>query len=240
MSALSGLMAARAWAQRFRIHDGALEALKWIAVVAMVLDHANKYVLQREYEWMVSVGRVAFPLFALVLAYKLSLAADPAGAAWRAARRLLVVGLIATAPFIAAGHIAASWWWPLNVMFTLAAGAAMVSLVERGLPYAALGVFISTGWLAEFFWPGSLLLLCAYRLFTRPSELWAALAIFAMGGLSLINGSHWAVVGVILFLLAASVPARFQAPRLKWFFYAFYPAHFAVIVAVQRIWDHLR
>ena len=235
MSTPTVLTSARGWALRFRVQDGALEGLKWLAVLAMVLDHLNKYLLQREYEWMFAAGRVAFPLFVLVLAYKLSLAQRPAEAAWRAARRLLLIGILATAPFIAAGHIAYSWWWPLNVMFTLATGAAMVALVEQGRPWVAFFAFVITGWLAEFFWPGALLLLCAYRMFTRPSEAWVALGVVSIGSLSIINGTHWAAAGALLFVAASWITPTFQPPRLKWFFYAFYPAHFAVIVAIQRV-----
>src|SRR5918992_5362611 len=51
--------------------SGALEVLKLAALVAMVIDHLNKYALDLAYPMMEHIGRLAFPLFALVIAANL-------------------------------------------------------------------------------------------------------------------------------------------------------------------------
>ena len=51
--------------------SGALEVLKLAALVAMAGDHANKYALDGAYPMMEHIGRLAFPLFALVVAANL-------------------------------------------------------------------------------------------------------------------------------------------------------------------------
>jgi hypothetical protein len=51
--------------------SGALEVLKLVALVEMVVDHANKYALEHACPIMEHIGRVAFPLFAFVIAANL-------------------------------------------------------------------------------------------------------------------------------------------------------------------------
>ena len=72
--------------------SGALEVLKLAALVTMVADHANKYALDRAYPMMEHIGRLAFPLFALVVAANLRW--NTAGVAHRGWCR----GMVATTP----------------------------------------------------------------------------------------------------------------------------------------------
>ena len=61
--------------------DGQLEALKWIALASMFLDHFGRHLLGWGQEtWVFALGRIAFPLFALVLALNLARAGRPRGA----------------------------------------------------------------------------------------------------------------------------------------------------------------
>ena len=52
------------------IADGALEALKWLGIVLMTIDHINKYLNGGHSALMFDLGRIALPLFGFVLAYK--------------------------------------------------------------------------------------------------------------------------------------------------------------------------
>jgi len=55
-----------------RFSDGQLEALKWIALASMFLDHFGRHLLGWGQDtWVFALGRIAFPLFALVLALNL-------------------------------------------------------------------------------------------------------------------------------------------------------------------------
>jgi hypothetical protein len=54
---------------RLRFTDGQLEALKWIALASMFLDHFGRHLLGWGQDtWVFALGRIAFPLFAWVLA----------------------------------------------------------------------------------------------------------------------------------------------------------------------------
>jgi len=54
------------------VSDGTLEALKWLALLLMVADHTNKYLLHDASHTLFNAGRIAMPLFVFVLAYNLA------------------------------------------------------------------------------------------------------------------------------------------------------------------------
>lgn len=54
------------------ISNGAVESLKWLALVAMTSDHVNKIIFKSQLPLMSEFGRIAMPLFGMVLAYNLA------------------------------------------------------------------------------------------------------------------------------------------------------------------------
>ena len=102
--------------------SGDLEVLKVAALVAMVADHANKYALNGAYPMMEHIGRLAFPLFALVVAANLRWnSADPQ----RYFIRLAVWGMASQAIYTwATGRT------DLNILLTLGIGVQLVLAVE--------------------------------------------------------------------------------------------------------------
>lgn len=211
--------------------DGTVQAIKWLALVAMTIDHVNKYLLNWAHPWMFAVGRVAMPLFALALAYNLARPGADKHAYLRTAKRMAVVGAVATAPYIAAGHVQGGWW-PLNIMFTLAAAAAILALVDAERTAAAVALFVVSGAFVEFFWPALALIVAAHAYFRRPSVGALAAVVIATALLGLINGNHWAFAALATFALAAGVKA--QLPRLRLVFYAYYPAHLVCLWLAQH------
>ncbi|WP_254044986.1 TraX family protein, partial [Xanthomonas citri] len=87
------------------------ELLKWIAVICMTCDHVATIVYGGHVPMLSQFGRIAFPLFAMVMAY--NLAQERVDYA-KSARRLLIWGLLAQ-PVHA---WAFGTWWPLNVLLT--------------------------------------------------------------------------------------------------------------------------
>jgi len=93
----------------------------------MVLDHVNAYLLGASHPALFALGRLAFPLFTVVLAYHLA-AADTA-ALRRVLARLGVFGLAAQpftmllrAPLMESRLGEDPVWWQGNVLFTFAVG----------------------------------------------------------------------------------------------------------------------
>lgn len=220
---------------RLTLTNGGAEALKWLALLLMVGDHVNKYLCNGTLPVLFEAGRICAPLFALVFAWNL---ARP-GVAARAhvvALRLVVVGMVASVPFIALGKLMAGWY-PLNILFALACIAGLVALdhladelaqqgrrkARDGLFLASAVVFIVGGGLVEFWWPLVGLGLAAYSYFSRPSIWSAGIAALCLAGLCFINQNLWAVLSVVLVATVGRWSLR--VPRAKWFFYAFYPLH---------------
>ena len=102
---------------RLVVSNGTLEALKWLALLLMVADHINKYLLHDASHTLFQCGRIAMPLFVFVLAYNLARPNSfKSGAQTRTMKRLVLFGFLATPPFMALGGLLAGWW-PLNILF---------------------------------------------------------------------------------------------------------------------------
>ena len=52
--------------------DGGIEALKWLALASMILDHINKYLFNYSIDYFFEIGRLAMPLFGFIFAYNMA------------------------------------------------------------------------------------------------------------------------------------------------------------------------
>ena len=219
---------------RLTLSDGTLEALKWVALLLMTGDHVNKYLFNGTKDWLYHPGRIAMPLFVFVLTRNLARpGALMRGAYQRTIRRLVVTGSIATPVFVALGGLVTGWW-PLNIMFTLAAIAGVLLLLERGTPaaYACAGtLFVAAGSSVEFWWPALMLGVAVWSYCRRPTWMALALAVMALGALWLVNGDLLALTTIPLVVGASS--ANLAVPRIRWFFYVYYPSHLAVLWLIR-------
>lgn len=232
---------------------------QWLALITMTLDHLSRYAVPEAWglDWIdSSLGRIAFPLFAAMVAWHgLFNTRDPL----RYARRVLVIGLVAQLPYALMprdidGLI-------LNICFTLSlgliGGAWLLSLPARrgrGLAawqmtaeaIAALAVWGLAGPVVEYGHLGLLMIplymLAMQRLHApaatpdaRLLGLMSALPVLVTAGL--MNSSPMAkaftvATCLVALLLAAgahrlSPRVPFTMPRRLWL--AWYPAHFAAI-----------
>ena len=97
---------------------------------------------------------------------------------------------------------------------------------------AAVVVFLAAGALVEYWWLGLAVAVSAHTFFRRPTFVRFACVIAAVGALALINRNHWALLSLAV-VGASSFWNLLQVPRLKGAFYAYYPAHLALLWAVQ-------
>lgn len=221
---------------RLVLRDGAAEALKWLALALMVVDHVNKYLLDWSTPWMFAAGRLAMPVFAIVLGYNLARfeRSDSAGLR-RVLVRLALAAAVASVPFLALGKASAGGWWPLNILVTLASAVAALLLWRSTFPLhrttAAL-LFVVGGAVGEFFWPAMAIVLATCSYTRAPSVPTLAVLGTSTALLGLVNGNAWALAALPLVALATQL--RLRMPRLRWVFYAAYPAHLAVLWAVLQ------
>ena len=219
---------------RIELSDGAVEAMKWLGLILMTADHAQKYGLMPTVPGVYEAGRVAFPLFGIVLAYNLARAKSHDHAVYvRVLTRLLVCGAIASIPFIALGGLGFGWW-PLNCMGTLAVAVCIMYLIEVRRPFwktSAASVFLVGGAMVEFWWPGVALCVGAWLYMKHPTGGALLLWLAGTAGLTLINGNWWACASFVVLVGMASL-VTIEIPRASRWFYLYYPAHLAVLLVL--------
>lgn len=216
------------------IDEGTLQALKWLALLLMLGDHANKYLAAGKIEWMFAAGRLCVPLFCFVLAYNLNRPGALTGDAFlRVMKRTALSGWIAMPFFILLGGL--GWgWWPLNIMFMLFVATLTIWLLERRRPgnkVWAVSVFLIGGAFVEFWWIGIALCLAARNYCKRPGLPSFALMVLVTAALYVINKNLWALGALPLVVLAHYVH-DVRMPRWRNVFYIVYPAHLAALIGI--------
>jgi hypothetical protein len=213
-----------------------VEGLKWIALALMTFDHIDKYLLSERVRPLFDCGRLAFPLFALVLAYNLARpGALERGAYSRILSRLAITAAVAEIPFTQLGGVA--WgWYPLNILAALLIGSCMLWLIELGGGWRislALLLFIVGGAFVEFWWPGVALVVSAWWYCRRASTAALVAWVLSTAALYPINGNWWALAAFPLIFYAPH--ARWNISRLRWAFYIYYPLHLSVLWGVKAM-----
>jgi len=203
--------------------SGGRELLKWIALVLMTGDHLAKAFFGGYVPVVSEAGRIAFPLFAVVMAYNL---AQPGADLAKSLRRLALWALIAQpAHALVFGH-----WLPLNVLATFALAAAAIAFASRGnwLVFAAAVGLAPI--LVDYQWAGIALVVATWAAFGRRSSF--AWCVPAAAALCWYNGNAWALL--VLPVLALGW-LSWTLPRTRWAFYGYYVGHLALIGAAALI-----
>lgn len=219
----------------YPMQNGTIEALKWLALICMTLDHVNKYLLHDSVHIFFFIGRLALPLFSFVLAFNLARPESLAKGVYpRVLSRLAIIGVISSFPFIALGGLA--WgWWPFNIMAMLFLATSVIYFIEKNKSYyyvlAAL-IFILGGCFVEFWWPGIATCVTAWLYCKRPT--WSMLIVWigAVASLYFINQNLWALTAFpIIFLFSCQIK---HFPRMRNVFYVYYPSHLTLILLIQK------
>lgn len=215
------------------VHDGTLEALKWLALVLMVLDHVDKFLYAEKLYLLFDLGRMVMPIFGFVLAYNLARPGALArGVHLRIMKRLALFGALSTPLFVLLVG-----WWPLNIFFMLFLVTAIAFLLDRGGRWrraGAIALFIVGGVFVEFWWPGIASCLAALAYCRQPTNKRLSVWALTTALLFIINQNLWALVALPVVLTAAQL--RLDVPRVRWAFYAAYPLHLLALLLIQRVW----
>lgn len=216
-----------------------LEAAKWIALIAMTIDHYGNIVRPEIYTETHLIGRVAYPLFAWIVGTRLAWNPSLAGGYLK---NLVVWALISQPFFVLAGRE----WWDGNILFTLALGVAAVSVLgggrtdrfsrsslARAIDLRGIGLAIAILALSIFTEYGP------FGVAVVPAAAWittrnATLGVWSAGPLGLLSNvvlwppflvaEDFAALFASL-ITVATTQLRIPLPRLpKYFFYAYYPS----------------
>ncbi|QJI14198.1 conjugal transfer protein TraX [Pseudomonas sp. ADAK22] len=227
--------------------DGALDLLKWLALLSMVLDHLRYVGLSLDGLYV--PGRLAFPWFCLAIAANLHRVKDaPVTGQWRYLGWLLLFSVVSEVPYRLFIDDADT----LNVLPTLALGLLVArgwqqkALVDLGLALIALvlGVVFSTQLMFGIF--GVLLPLAMLLVFSRPwyfGVLPGLVCVAANQWQILLNsGSTVALAGLAACLIAPLAglvllrhAQNVSPPAMRRWAYALYPVHFLLLLLVRQI-----
>ena len=228
--------------------DGALDLLKWLALLAMVFDHL-RYV-GFSVDWLYVPGRLAFPWFCLAMAANLGRAGASASP-WRYLGWLLLFSAVSEIPYRLFFPDPAT----LNVLPTLTLGLLVArswqtpTLEARGLAVGALllAALFSSQLMFGFF--GVLLPLAMLLVLRRPwyFALLPGLVCVAANQWRVLYGAAWlgdavAQWGLLACLFAPGLgllllrqAGRLHPPAMRRWAYGLYPAHFLVLLVVRQI-----
>ncbi|MDT9580602.1 TraX family protein [Stenotrophomonas indicatrix] len=218
--------------------SGGRELLKWLALALMTGDHLVKVFGLGYVPLLSELGRVAFPVFALVMAYNL---AQPGADVAKATKRLALWGLVASpAAYLAFGTVL-----PLNVLLTFAAAAACIWAYERRKWALAAVLFFGVPFLVDYQWAGVWLVVEGWFWFSNYGKAQPVRSVFGiweptltvfpfwvwacMGLLCWYNGNAWALIAIPVLLLAE---VDWAVPRSGRFFYLYYVGHLVLMAAI--------
>lgn len=208
-----------------RISNGTLEALKWLAMLSMMIDHMNRFFFDGSVSQAYCVGRLAMPLFAFIFSYNLARPDTLSrGVYFRSFKRLAFFGVLATPAYIAMRDL--QQLWPLNILFMFLITAALFFLWEKGgaLNWSmAILLFFFGGAFVEYSWQGILFCISFWFYCKKPSLLTLMAGFLSYALLDQLNGNHCALASLPLLLAATQI--ELPIPRMPYFFYIFYPTH---------------
>ena len=226
------------------VRDGALDLLKWLALLSMVLDHLRYVGLSLDGLYV--PGRLAFPWFCLAIAANLHRMKN-AQISWRYLGWLLLFSVISEVPYRMFIEDADT----LNVLPTLALGLLVArgwqqkAPIDRGLALiaATIAALFSSHLMFGFF--GVLLPLAMLLVFSRPwyfSVLPGLVCVAANQWQVLLNSGTpvalWGLVACLIAPLLGLVLLRHAKsagpPAMRRWAYALYPAHFLLLLLLRK------
>lgn len=217
--------------------------LKMIALITMTIDHVG-LILFPEYDWMRIVGRVAFPIFAFMIA-------ESCRYTHSRLRYLLQIGILGIGMQLVLYLVTKSLYQSVFISFSLA--IILIYVLDRAKNgrrladwlYVCLAVLMitflcfgltdilqKTDYDIDYNIVGILIPVVCYFAKGRKCKI----LVFALGLIALsiyYGGIQW------FCLLAVPLIGMYNyqkgSAKLKNFFYCYYPAHMGVIFAIETI-----
>ena len=211
--------------------------IKIVACISMMFSHIGFIFWRYQLLWQIP-GRIAFPLFAFMIAN----GARHSRNLWQYLARLLIFAVLIQYPysiFLANGY--------LNICFTLGLGLAAIIIWQSELPVAArlagvlVMVLVAELLHMEYGWYGLMMIFSAHLFYTDWRKLafsWFILNIpyLADGYVALLSHNQYPPVqGLCLLALPFVFLYNRQRGGNRWEFYAFYIGHLAFLYALRRV-----
>jgi len=207
--------------------------LKLTAVLTMTLDHVG-YAFFPEVMLLRFFGRLAMPLMAFVMAEGYAHTQNKK----KYAARLFAFALISQLPYYFALGLKQG-----NVLFTLLISFLLLWVCEAGVRLSLKALAVLVLCLLSFFCDWTIfcpMFVSAFYIFReKPIKQAAAFSVVGLILLAAMYINHGYLdcyaVGIFLMLPFLFLYDGRRGRGLKWFFYAYYPAHLALIAIILRL-----
>ena len=231
-----------------RKRDGALDLLKWLALLSMLLDHLRYVGFSAD--WLYVPGRLAFPWFCLAMAANLS-RDGTRRMEWRYLGWLLLFSLVSEIPYrlfipdpntlnvlptLALGLLVARAWQDPSIMARLlgVAALALAAVFPERLMFGFFGVLLPLAMLLVFRRPWYFSVLSG--LICLAANQWQVLYESAIFGNSVaIFGIATCLFAPMLGMFLLRHGRHLQPPPMRRWAYALYPAHFLLLLAIRQL-----
>lgn len=218
--------------------------LKIIAIVSMVIDHCTYFLMDNGtllYEAMRCVGRIAFPVFAFLVAEGFAYTHNRK----RYFAQLLVFAVISEVPWFLLNGTDGTH----NVMFTLALGVVALAILEKvkensilcGIAILSIACFAT--WLdVDYEWREILMIVVVNLLRNQndnlPFPYGRMMQLFCAFPLMMYYGCIGALLACMTIFLYDGTRGFIKGNVAKYGFYAFYPVHLLLIWCVITFLAH--
>lgn len=227
-------------------------AIKLVAIITMIIDHIGLFFFPQVIIFRI-IGRLAFPLFAWLIANGARHSRDIN----KYLKRLLIFAFIAQIPFLAAHWLVNAEFWSLNVLFTLFLGLVAIKVIketqDKKLWWLAIALTASTAQLLKtdygligvisivlfylFFENRKYLILSQTIIYILPLMVWTAVPPAAFFIQPFIVGGFIQPFCLLsLFLLY--LYNKKEGLKAKYLFYVFYPLQYLVIFIIKIFFNN--
>lgn len=230
--------------------DGALDLLKWLALLSMVLDHLRY--IGYSVDILYVPGRLAFPWFCLAMAANLSRARSvTTDGHWQYLGWLLLFSAVSEMPYrlfipdpdtfnvlptLALGLLVARGWQQPLLQSRLLAAAALVlaALFPERLMFGFFGVLLPLVTLLVIRRPWYFSLLPG--LICLAANQWEVLYYSArFGNRAAILGIAVCLMAPLLGMVLLRHAGHFKPPPMRRWAYALYPLHFLLLLLIRKL-----
>ncbi|RON76913.1 TraX family protein [Pseudomonas fluorescens] len=228
--------------------DGALDLLKWMALLSMLFDHLRYVGISAD--WLYVPGRLAFPWFCLAMAANLA-REGARKMEWRYLGWLLLFSAVSEIPYrlylpdpdtlnvmptLALGLLVARGWQDQAMLSRLLGAAALVlaAVFPERLMFGLFGVLLPLAMLLVFRRPWYFSLLPG--LIGLAANQWHVLFDSARFGSSVaILGIATCLFAPVLGMFLLRHGRHLQPPAMRRWAYALYPAHFLLLLTLRTV-----